>query len=129
MPDLKVKGLEQREWGAMRVRLHKTHRNGIPRYGIAKIVNTANSKHVVAILLGHEDAGSVYLDYDARDSLDVAKGQKLQFTVSSTSLLRRLWWYLTINDPIIRIPAWLAVWSVVLGIAGIGLGLASILYT
>jgi hypothetical protein len=124
---LTVKGLDSREWGTSRVRLHYSHRSGVQRYGLGKITNTETSKSVVAVILGHDDIQGIYMDYDTRDELGVSKGDTLAFDVASVRLPAKLWWYLTISDPLIRIPAWLAVWSIILGVAGICFGVASIL--
>jgi hypothetical protein len=122
---LVVKGVERREWGALRVRLHHSHRDSISRYGIAKITNVDNGQAAVAIILGHDDTENIFMDYDTREALGVKKGETLDFSIEKACLPRSLWWYLTIKDPLVRIPAWLAVWSIVLGVAGIALGLAS----
>ena len=119
MPKLLVKGLTSLEWGTTRIRLHTSHRNGVPRYGIAKVTNKATGKSVLAVLLGHDDDTSIFMDYDIREELGVKKSGTLDFEVASAWLPMRLYWYLTIKDPLIRIPAWLAFWSVLLGIAGI----------
>lgn len=126
MPKLTVARLSRREWGTSRVRLNKAHRNGVPRYGIAQITNNTTKKSAFAILLGHDDPSAIFMDYDMREELGVQKGDTLDFTVTSACLPKKVWWYLSINDPMVRIPAWLAFWSVILGVVGIGIGLYSV---
>lgn len=128
MPQLDVKGLDRSEWGGSIVRLHHSHRSGIGRYGVARIINTADrSRSFDAVLLGHDDETAIYMAFDARQSVGIDKGQRLSFDLKELGWFGKLRWYLKTPDPRIYIPAWLAAWSVVLGLLGFLLGVVSLL--
>jgi hypothetical protein len=57
-----------------------------------------------------------------------AVDQKTQFelTIEQTGLWGQLYWYLCAKDPAVKVPAWLAFWSVFLGAAGLLLAIVSI---
>ena len=127
MVQLVVKGLDKREWGSSIVRLHYSYRDGIGRYGVARITNRANpSNRSDAVLLGHDDDKSIYMAYDTRKALGVEIGEKLDFELKELGWLNKVKWYLNTPDPRVYIPAWLAVWSVALGAAGMIFGLLSL---
>ncbi len=128
MTELDVKGLDRSEWGNSIVRLHHRHRNGIGRYGVARIVNAEDrSLSCDVVLLGHEDETAIYKAFDTRRALGVDKDQRLSLELTELGWFRKLRWYLKTPDPRIYIPAWLAVWSVGLGLLGFFLGVVSIL--
>ncbi|WP_296427235.1 hypothetical protein [Yoonia sp.] len=128
MPQLNVKGLDRSEWGNSIVRLHQSHRSGIGRYGVARIINSADrSRSCDAVLLGHDDENTIYMAFDTRQALGIDKGQRLSFELTELGWLGKLRWYLKTPDPRIYIPAWLAVWSVVLGLLGFLLGVVALL--
>ena len=127
MPQLEVKGLDRSEWGSSIVRMHKSYRSGIGRYGVARIINTADrSKSCDAVLLGHEDDTAIYMAFDSRQTLGVEKNERLNFELKALGWFAKVCWYLRTPDPRIYIPAWLAVWSVGLGVIGIALGVISL---
>ena len=124
---LVVKGLDKREWGSSIVRLHHSHRDGIGRYGVARITNRADpSNRSDAVLLGHEDDKTIYMAYDTRKALGVEIDEKLDFELKELGWLKKVKWYLNTPDPRVYIPAWLAVWSVGLGAVGMIFGLLSL---
>ena len=127
MPELEVKGLDRSEWGSSIVRVHQSYRSGVGRYGVARIINTADrSKSCDAVLLGHDDHTAIYMAFDSRQSLGVKKNEPLNFEIKELGAFGKVCWYLRTPDPRIYIPAWLAVWSVGLGAIGIVLGVISL---
>lgn len=66
--------------------------------------------------------------FDTRTALGVKKKGELNFSLSKVGFLKRVLWYLTNSNPMIHIPAWLAVWSVALGLIGTIIGVISIVY-
>jgi hypothetical protein len=127
MPQLEVKGLDRSEWGSSIVRMHHSHRSGIGRYGVARIANTSDpSKSYDAVLLGHDDVSAIYMAFDTRQALGVEKNESLSFELKALCWFSKLLWYLRTPDPRIYIPAWLAIWSVGLGVIGIVLGFISL---
>lgn len=126
MPQLEFKGLDRNEWGSSIVRMHHSHRSGIARYGVARIINTSDrSRSYDAVLLGHDDDSAIYMAFDTRQALGVEKNQPLNFELKALSWFGKLLWYVRTPDPRIYIPAWLAIWSVGLGVIGIVLGVIS----
>lgn len=121
-----VKGLPDRDWGRQLVRLNCKHRIGIARYGIAKITNTENGMSVLCIVLGHKTKNAIYMAYDIRKELELKKNGELDFELEPVGWFGRLRWYVKSPDPAVYIPAWLAVWSVILGAAGLILGIVSL---
>lgn len=128
MTKLKVKGLEVREWGATIVRLNHTHRNGVKRWEIAKIINNEKSSlSSLVMLLGHDEKNAVFMAYDTRVELGVDEDIELDFSIEKAGLWDRFNWYTSNRDPMVRIPAKLAVLSFGLGVLGVLLGALSIL--
>ncbi|PDT13398.1 hypothetical protein [Rhizobium sp. M1] len=59
------------------------------------------------------------MDIDLRDKLQVALDSAVEMKVSLASWHQQLRWYLNATDPAVRIPAWLGVWSFVVGLVSI----------
>ena len=116
VPKLQIKGIERHEWGISRVRLHISHR---------KITNKLNSCSTLVILLGHNDDKSIFMDFDVREDLKIDKDEELDFSVQKVSWPGKLQWYLQTKDPMIHIPAYLAVISLALSITGLIVGLSA----
>ena len=76
--------------------------------------------------MGHDDKAGIYLDYDARQALGVEKEADLEFTCTEVKCLKKIWWYINTADPMIHTPARLAVFSVIVGIIGIAVGIYGI---
>ena len=128
MPKLEVKGLDRSEWGSSIVRMHQSHRSGIGRYGVARIINTSDrSRSYDAVLLGHDDDSAIYMAFDTRQALGVEKNEPLNFALKALGWFGKILCYVRTPDPRIYIPAWLAIWSVGLGVIGIVLGVISLL--
>ncbi len=64
--------------------------------------------------------------FDTRQALGVKKNAQLDFELKALGWFDKLRWYLRTPDPRIFIPAWLAIWSVGLGVVGIVLGVVSL---
>lgn len=122
IPTLEVKGLGKHEWGISRARLNIKNRNGVNRYEVAKLTNLNNNKSTLVLLLGHDDETGIYLDFDTREELGLEKGEKVQISATKVRLFSKLLWYLKTKDPMIHIPACLAVLSVALSIIGLLVG-------
>lgn len=113
--------------GKDRVRLHWTRRLGERRFVILKLEH--GGKRTLVSALGHEQSKDVIkMDIDLREKLGLAPNDKANISVSLASWHQRLCWYLNATDPAVRIPAWIGIWSVVLGFSSLVLGLVSIFY-
>lgn len=126
MPKLHVEGPQTSEAGRWLVRLNRRHRAGVERYGVARLTNTANGKGLDVLLLGHDRDDAIFMPYDIRERLGVAKGGELDFSLRKVGLWGLLRWYVGSPDPAISIPAWIAVVGLGLGIAGLVLGALSL---
>ncbi len=110
--------------GRSRVRIHYTRRKGAPRFTVMKLARENPRKVIYACSLGHEGKPEeIQMDFDTRQALGVEPGETIDLETSKASLPGRMCWYWSAADPAIRIPAWLAVWSV--GLGGLGLALSA----
>jgi hypothetical protein len=126
MAKLPVRGLPRTDSGRLLVRLHKSHRDGINRYKIAKITNNENQKYLNVLILGHNCKDAIFMPYDIRTTLGVPEGGELDFDVKAVRLCGSLYWYVNAPDPAVRIPAQLTLIGIVIGVLGIVLGLISL---
>tara|TARA_B100001778_G_scaffold331272_1_gene335379 strand:- start:3494 stop:3703 length:210 start_codon:yes stop_codon:yes gene_type:complete len=55
----------------------------------------------------------------------IGSDKKFSLTIEQTGLWGQLYWYLFTKDPAVKVPAWLAFWSVFLGAAGLLLAIFS----
>lgn len=76
MHELSVKPLPSGDVGRLLVRLNHTYRDGVDRYGIAKITNEQNGKSPLVLMLGHDDDSRIYMPFDIRRALGVNPGAK-----------------------------------------------------
>jgi hypothetical protein len=95
----------------------------VSRWGVGKITNLDNGNTVTAVVLGHDRQYAIFMAYDMREALDLKKDSMANLQIERVSLFGKLRWYLCTPDPAVHVPAWLAFWSVVLGLLGLGLGL------
>lgn len=126
MPNLKVEGLPSTDAGRLLVRLNKKYRNGIKRYGIAKLTNTQNQKSLRVLMLGHKRDDAIFMPYDIRTGLGLERGEDLDFEIAKLDCYGKLRWYLHTPDPAVHIPAWLAVIALALTVAGLIFSLISL---
>ena len=59
------------------------------------------------------------MDYDDRKALVVEPGERVEFEVKMAGLLGAAKWFLSVRDPHIRISAWLAAISLILGLVSL----------
>jgi hypothetical protein len=73
--------------------------------------------------LGNDRFGEIALDHVARTELKLELNDRHEFTIEETSAWEKLKWAVKANDPTARIAVWIAVWSGIVGIAGLVLAL------
>lgn len=129
MPKLSVEGPQASEAGRWLVRLNIRHRAGVERYGVARLTNNANGRGLDVLLLGHDRDGAIFMPYDIRERLGVAKGGELDFSLRKVGLWGLLRWYVRSPDPAVSIPAWIAVIGLALAIVGIVLAALPLICT
>lgn len=125
MTKLRVKALPSNDNGRLLVRLNSKYRSGIPRYGIAQLLNTENDKSVTALVLGHDDDNAIFMPYDIREALGADKDAELKFKIQKTGWFGKVCWLLRTPDPSVHVPAWLAFISVCLGVLGVAIAIFS----
>ncbi len=81
---LPVKALPSNDSGRLLVRLNGKCRVGIPRYGIAQLINSKNAKSVKVLVLGHDDKTAIFMSYNIRKALGADKSADLEFSVPKT---------------------------------------------
>ena len=118
MPKLHVEGPQASEAGRWLVRLNTKHRAGVERYGVARLTNNINGKALDVLLLGHDRDDAIFMPYDIRERLGVAKISELDFSLRKVGLWGLLRWYVSSPDPAVSIPAWIAVIGLALAIVG-----------
>lgn len=127
MPELPVRGLQSSDAGRQLVRLNWDYRNGIDRYGIARLTNSQNGKSLLILVLGHDDPEAIYMPYDIRSKLGIAKGDRLNFSIDKAGWLGKLCWYVKVPDPAVHVPAWIALIGFVVGLIGTVVGIVGFL--
>lgn len=125
MTKLPVKALPLNDTGRLLVRLNSKYRSGIPRYGIAQLMNIRNTKSVRSLVLGHDDDTAIFMPYDIREALGAEKGADFEFTIQKVGWFGKVRWLLETNDPAVHVPAWLALISVCLGGFGVAIAICS----
>jgi hypothetical protein len=125
MTKLAVRALPTNDTGRQLVRLNINHRVGIPRYGIAQLMNSKNAKSVKVLVLGHDDEDAIFMPYDIREALGVRKGGNLEFSIQKVGSFGKICWLLRTPDPAVHVPAWLALISVCLGVLGVVIALCN----
>jgi hypothetical protein len=127
------KGLKQ-DFGREVARMHWSHRPFATRYDVVRISNGNKAIYVPILGLdGDQNKGVAKLGYDLRTRLgisaeDISSGKKFELKVEKTGFWAQLFWYLSTKDPAVKVPAWLAFWSVLLGLSGFVLGVFSLIF-
>lgn len=119
MTKLPVKALPLNDDGRLLVRLNHKYREGVPRYGIVSLINSANDQKAIVLMLGHENDGAIFMPYDIRIALGINKGEQLELRIQKVGPLGKLRWLLGSPDPAVYLPAWIAVISLVLAVIGV----------
>jgi hypothetical protein len=84
---------------------------------------SSGERSFLASVLGHEDeTDKILLDIDQRADLGVVEDRSIELKLTQLGFCGRVRWYLSVPDPAVHVPAWLAAWSVALGALGLILG-------
>src|ERR1051326_7413361 len=111
------------------IRVYWEHRGDLEVNSIVKvIVNDSGPRYFAIRGLNPDKRDNVYLDWLGRRRLgELQLGEVYRFNISSTNPWEKLKWACLASDPASRIAAWIAVWSAVLGILGLVLGIISVI--
>lgn len=108
-----------------RVRIDHTRRDGAKRFDIIKVTNGDKVAYVCA--MGHQlVADKLLIDFDTRELLGLRIGDQVELEVKKSGWLGNLVWYLKASDPVVRVPAWLTIWSFLLAFIGIVLSILAL---
>jgi hypothetical protein len=109
-----VKPAPREDIGKDRIRIHYTRRNGTQRFTIMQVTAGKNSR--LLCVMGHDgDKSEARMDMDLRSSFDKELEQKIELDMSPVGWSGKLRWYLFATDPAVHVPAWLGVWSFLIG--------------
>ncbi|MBL3576243.1 hypothetical protein JMK10_02945 [Rhodovulum sulfidophilum] len=120
------------DFGRQVARMHWSNRPFANRYDIVRISHKDNHIFVPVLGLGEDESGHIArLGYDLRRKLNLPKDatvkeERFNLTIEKAGFWGQLYWYLSANDPAVKVPAWLAFWSVMLGLAGFLLAILSL---
>jgi len=113
----------EKHTGQGRALINYKKRDRTKRFQIVRLT-APQGRCAYAAVVGHYDPEYIIkLDYDLRKTLGVEVGQKVEIEVKKCRLLGILRWYLTVPDPLIRVPAYLALVSTILGFISLVLAL------
>lgn len=127
-----IKKALKHDFGREVVRMHWSHRPFATRYDVVRITYETNQIFVPILGLdGNDQVGIARLGYDLRKRLGVPNDAvrqetKFDLIIEQTGIWGQIYWYLDTKDPAVKVPAWLAFWSVLLGAVGLILAIVSI---
>jgi hypothetical protein len=110
------------------VRVFWRHRNGLPVSSIVKVSCNGRGPFYFAIRgLDEKDQDCIFLDWLGRQRLGNLQPDEIyRFKISTTNPWEKLQWACLAADPAARIAAWIAVWSAVVGMIGLVLGIIGV---
>ena len=127
MAQLIVASAPRQDVGRQIVRINKGHRGKeIARYAVVRVRCHETKRSMLALLLGHDCTGKIFMPFDVREELSVAKGKIYNFDVEPVGRWRTLCWWLSTKDPAVWLPAWLAIGSLMLGVISLVSGVWSL---
>lgn len=109
--------------GQGRALINYKRRDGTKRFQIVRLMAPGGLVAYAAVVGHYDDERIIKLDYDLRKTLGFKIGQEAQIEVKKCRLLGMIRWYLTVPDPLVRVPAYLALVSTMLGLISLVLAL------
>jgi hypothetical protein len=115
------------------IRAHRSERKNIKTGTIVEVTVMKTGVSSLAVIRGlsNNEKGQIFLDLETRRRLRVEVGDEEEFSFKPVRLLGRILWAYRATEPSVRVATWLAVWSAILafllGLAGISVGLWSLL--
>ncbi|WP_169583493.1 hypothetical protein [Rhodobacter capsulatus] len=109
------------------VLIAKNFRDGAEPHDIV-CLTTTTGRYIYAEVIGRKKASDdkLGLELTDRSNLGLSVGDRVELEVTRCGLFGKIVWYVTNNDPQLRISAILAVISFVLGMLGLLLGVISV---
>ncbi|WP_380056122.1 hypothetical protein ACFE33_01820 [Falsihalocynthiibacter sp. SS001] len=120
-----IKSCPDKHSGLGRVLVHFKRRDNSKRFQIVRIL-TPKGKAAYAAVIGHyESPDYIKMDYDLRDELGLSVGETTLLEIKRCGPFETVYWYLTARDPLIKVPAVLALTSVGMGVVSLIISLRS----
>ena len=109
-------------------RLHWKERGKNNRIGAIVAVRVdGGRRHYFSLRgLGDDRQGQILFDHVARTELKLELNSEHDFAIDEASVWERLLWAIRATDPAARIAAWIAVWSGIVGVLGLILGIIGV---
>ncbi|QIO57322.1 hypothetical protein [Rhizobium leguminosarum] len=122
-----VKHAPEDDIGKDRIRIHYRRRLQAKRFSIMRVKSSKHS--AVLCVLGLEGLEEdVQMDVDLRNAFGVQPNDKIDLEISTVGWIDKVKWYLFATDPAVHVPAWIGAWSFVLGLVGLFLSAAPLLF-
>lgn len=111
------------------VRVFWENRAGLEVNSIVKVTANGYGPRYFAIRgLDPKDKDCIFIDWLGRQRLGKMQvGEVYKFTITDTSPWEKLKWACLSSDPASRIAAWIAVWSAIIGVLGLVLGIIGVI--
>jgi len=103
------------------IRVHKDERCGVQEGRICKVSVGVVSHFFAMRGLPDSELGMVRLDEIGRDRLGLDRGQTTSFVFREAYFWEALCWAAKASQPSARIATWIAIWSGIFGLIGLGL--------
>lgn len=106
------------EWYRDIVRIHHSH---LPK-GVSKgdmVIVRYEARAVAALLRGNSEPGQIMMDGAVRKKFGVSPGDRIGVQIVQASLLGKLRWAWTANDPAYRLAAQMGLAALLLGILAV----------
>jgi hypothetical protein len=110
------------------VRIPEAFREGLPNRSICELKVGARSAIVFVRGWPGYINPDIAIDEAVREKLGVEIGESHVFKVRRLTRLGQFVWFLRASDPAVRLPAWLSVISLILGVIALGLGAWPIIF-
>jgi hypothetical protein len=110
------------------VRIHWRERGKHNKIGSIVAISVDGGPWRLFSLLGlpDEHKGQIRFDHVSRDELELKLGEVHNFEIKETNVWQKLMWAVRATDPAARIAAWIAVWSAILGILALVIGIIAL---
>ena len=117
---LKVRELVGSDQYKDMVRVHWRERNKMANGKITRVLVDGRGPYFLAMRGTNDDQlGTIGLDHLNRDYMELRNGQEASFTFERANWWQALKWAANSADPAGRIATWIAIWSGLIGIAGL----------
>ena len=104
-------------------RINKNDRGALPSGRIYMLSVNGRAKYFIVRGVSNEQPGTILLDDISREVLNVRLGQAYDFLIERAGPIGQVRWACAVADPAGRIAAVLGVWSMVLSVVGVVLGI------